>query len=738
MKIHSLLLSLVFAFTASAATFPASTAPLGDPPRSREVPELTAGRNGYLAAWRDTRNGESTLLAARVAANGEVIDATGITIVRTYAATKTVWNGERYLIFFAYGPNLVMRSIGEDGTVSAMQTVVANAFLDPMEPIDAATNGQRIVVAYAGDHLAWNIRARMHAAVLAMDGSVVENLLLDEERTDRLRPSIAINDSGFFVAWNRMVLNPALQLEGFALQAQRLDGRGVRLQQPRTVGRVGAPASLRANRDSFIGSSDYQGWFVSANLGFYSDAGDRPPGRFFTLDGAAAVIDQDHDPVSSASIPRYVEVVPYNAQGDFSDGKRILQATEDGMHNVAGASAVQRGDDVLVAWVTYHYGTSSRFRVFTVLASANTLMAKTEPRLLTRSATAQRFPSIASGANEALVTWSDDGDVYAGRVTSDGRQLDGAGLKLNERFVLHPPSAVLHEGRYAIAFTQWIGQQHAEVVIRFVSPLTGLSPDIVRIPAGEGQEVRLASGGGSLIVVWRDEGLHATRIHDTTYDPPVEVFPRWNAHDPVVSFNGTHFLIAWVDTYVDYDWFYDHAISGRRMTPELQFADAEPRTLVTFGFSRDHDEPALASNGTDWFLTWTNSASPYHGSPADEKQQVRIARIAPDGTADNILGTALARGFGAELAWTGSKLMMTWKDDALGNPLFVASVDHASTPRTLDPSAMIYEGSQTSITRWRDGWAAAYPIVGGSDVGHVPRVFVTFEGPAKPKRRVLR
>ena len=177
--IRSLVLSLLFALSASAATFPVSTAPLREPPASRSVPELTAGRDGYLATWIDGRSGELVLLAARIAANGEVLDPTGIFLAPTSLSAPVVWTGERYLVFFAQGPNLVMRAISEDGTVGATQTVVPNALLDELSSIDAATNGQRIVIAYAGYKLAWNIRSRPHAAVLSMDGALLENYLLD-------------------------------------------------------------------------------------------------------------------------------------------------------------------------------------------------------------------------------------------------------------------------------------------------------------------------------------------------------------------------------------------------------------------------------------------------------------------------------------------------------------------------------------------------------------------------------
>jgi hypothetical protein len=739
-------LVLLATLSAFGGTFPVATAPLDEPAETRSVPELTAGREGYLASWVDARSGAPVLLAARVAADGSVLDATGILVAPVATSAKVVWNGERYLVFFSDGADLVVRPVSEDGAVGPMRTVVPNALLDLYEPLDVATNGQLIVIAYAGDKLSWDVRARVHAAVLSMDGTLLSDVLLDDARTDRLHPSVAALGSTFAVGWNRPVFTPAQELEGFGLWAVRLDARGVRLDaQPRHVGTTGMEAALHANGSSFVADRGWESWFVSADLTQTGAPVERPPGRFFTLRGAAAVVDEELAQVYGADIPRWVQVARYDEQGKPGASQRVLQGTEDGRSGIEGASAVERGDDVLIAWLTLAGGEPLRLHLFTTLVSSDTLAPKGEQRVLTRSAAPQRAPSLtAASATQALVTWKQPDGIYAGRITAGGRALDGPGIRLSEGQHTQVPVAAYHDGRYAVAFGQSIEEDRWEVVVRYLSPDGGLLPDTVRIPVSRwAGEVAMASGGGSLVLVWMDAGLHATRLHGGgAFDPPVDVIENWwGPLAPVVSFNGTHFLIAWVDTYLDYDWLYRLGISGRRMTPDLRFADPEPRTLVSFGSARDHNEPALASKGSEWLLTWTSSTSPFDPNPpSDEKKQVRIARIAADGTASSRFGDAVTRGFGAELVWTGSRLVMSWKDDAPGSPLYVApltaglTVD-ASAQRTLDPSSMIYDDQQVSLGRWGSNWAAVYPLLGGAETGYVPRVLVTVEG---RKARALR
>ncbi|HEY0370727.1 MAG TPA: hypothetical protein VGD79_01925, partial [Thermoanaerobaculia bacterium] len=474
---------------------------------------------------------------------------------------------------------------------------------------------------------------------------------------------------------------------------------------------------------------------------------ERPPGRFFTLQGTAAVISEEIATVSSAEIPRWVAIARYDEQGQPGAAKPVVRGTDDGMYSIAGASAVQRGDHVLVTWLTYTYSDNAPIRAFTTILSADGLTPKSGRHLLTRSAAPQRAPAFVAGANEAMVAWQQLDGIYAARITADGRQLDGPGIKLSEGRLTHVPAVAYHDGRYAIAFGQGLSDDQWEVVVRFVTSDGTLLADTVRIPVGPWMgEVAMASGGGSLVLVYSDEGvaLRATRIHAAgTYDPPVAVLDYAGFRlDPQISFNGTQFLIAWIETYIDWDWFYQHAISGRRMTPELQFAEAAPHALVTFGFGRHHDEPSLTSDGKDWFLAWTIATSPYDPNPpSDDKKQVRLARITPDGNADSLLGTALTRGFGAEIAWTGSRLAAAWKDDTIGTPLLVSRLTSALAiegAQILDPHATVYEERQVALGRWGSGWAAVYPMIGGAETGYVPRVLATVEGRGKGKFRAIR
>ena len=731
---------LLFAFSLSATTFPVSTAPLADPPETRSVPQLVAGAHGYLAAWIDERSGGRMLLAARIDGGGTVLDPTGIAIAPVPGDVAAVWNGEQYLLFFARGADLVMRSVAEDGTLGAIRPVVPNALADPAEPLDAATNGQRIVIAYAGDWLNWQVKARMHAAVLAMDGTLVDDLLLDDTRTDQLRPSVALNDVAFAVGWNRMIFNADQALVAYGLRGVRLDARGVRLDaQPRDLGQGHRHAFLEPNGSSFLADRKYEATFVSGDLGTIGTAVERPPGNFFTLRGAAATIDEDHAPVSGAEIPRWVHVVPFDAAGRPGSGKRLLRATDDGYHAVAGAAAVQRGEHVLAAWVTYR-GNGSGMRIFTTIASAFTLETMIPPQLLTRSAAAQRNPAIAAGHAEAVVAWTQPDGIYAGRVTADGRPLDGPGVRLTSVQTSHPPAVAYHDGRYAVAYGQFVSEQLSEVVVHFFSPSAGLLAETIRIPVTRWDgAVALGSGGGALVLLYTsDNDLLATRLHAAgTFDPPVPVIENALVEDPLIVWNGTQFLAAWTDVHLDWDIVYYRAVSGRRMSADLQFADAEPLTLASLGLTWQPHEPSLASNGSEWFLTWTGEVQ--------QQPVVRIQRIAADGSVADVRGGALASGFGSEIVWNGRRLAVAWKDTAAGNPLLIAPLTPDALgidrdgQRTLDPNTMIYDGSrQVSLTRWGSGWAAVYPSIAGAAEGHVPRVYATLEARVKGKVRAIR
>jgi hypothetical protein len=236
----------------------------------------------------------------------------------------------------------------------------------------------------------------------------------------------------------------------------------------------------------------------------------------------------------------------------------------------------------------------------------------------------------------------------------------------------------------------------------------------------------LASGGGTLLVVWTDDNeVRATRIHPSfTIDPPVVVstdavlFPL----HPTVAFNGTHFLIAWLDVYAFDRGYGRPSISGRRVTPGLSLVDTTDLLLVgeasTF---LQRDAPSLAAKGSEWFLA-------YQSRFEFLTPELSLARIAPNGTTTST--SIIGSGFTPELTWSGTTMYVAYRPE--GGALRVEPVDGAGLTEQI--AGRVSDGRQIGITSRNGQWLAVYARFAET---HVPRVFAAIPARTLPRRRAL-
>ncbi|HEV7241999.1 MAG TPA: hypothetical protein VGQ36_22400 [Thermoanaerobaculia bacterium] len=713
MKRVAFLFAALFAFAAFAATEHAvSDTVLGTPHGRRDAPSLASDGDGFLAVWKDTRGGRPALLAARISSNGDVLDPTGILLTSLSGGpAQIVWNGERYLVFFPIDRTIMIATVERDGTASDFRPLLDNA-----SDISVATNGSRIVIAYAGDRGSFVVPPRTHVAVLDMNAFVLRSSAIDTHRDERLAPSVvALPNGSFVVAWN-------VRAGRFELNALPFDASGGRKALARIpIGGVDLEAKLHANGEALVAVSAFYSWGVSADLATITKPKERPPGAPFALRGRAAIAGGDVPTHTGPDTQRAIEVAPFDSQGYAGARERVLDATPDGYHVLGSISALQSDGHVLFAWVTYHSATNPQFRLLASVADPDTLTPDTPTFDLTRSATMQSTPAIAAGATESLVAWTETDGIYAARINDAGEHLDGRGIRITDTFPNHSPRVVLHDGRYAIAFAETNA-----IVIRYVTPDGALLPESVRIPLEvDPWRVVLASGGGTLLVAWSDGEIHATRVHPSgTIDPPVvvSVGAERFAVDPAVAWNGTEFLVAWVRTYeFDRSW-YRPEILTRRVTPELALSGS--LTAMVSGPQSQIGVPAVASDGTDWFVAWHDLYS----------MEVRAKRVGD--TASTFVG----RGFVPELTWTGKTLYVAYRPE-LG-ALAVRPVAGAGVEQNIDGTAKTIdlwygEVEQIGIAARNGRWVAAYTRIGNAAEGFVPRVFATFT-PNQPRRRSIR
>ena len=663
---------------------------LNEPPDSRRSLALASDGDGYLAVWTDFRASRPALIATRIRSTGEVLDPTGIFITSHDTQASIVWNGERYLVFFAGDGALRMRAIDRDGVVSGPFTLIEHVYEAAM-----ATNGSRILVSYAGN----SERPGTRVAALDMNGSVVLDLEVDVRSSGG--PSVAVLPNGSFVAgWNTFA--PSI----FTLNALRFDADGTRAEfAPHVLGNTYQQAALHANGNALVAAESGRCWGVSTDLQDLSAQAQCPGGRLFSLRGRAALASAE----GARNTIVDLSVSVFDEQGHAIEQKPLFKATDREDAQVWSIAAIQKGDDVLIAWTAEHWNSD---RLFARVVSAGSLEPKGERVPLTTSADGQLNPAIAVGDTEVLVVWEERGEVYASRITFDGRRLDGTGIRLSTNWARRP-RVVFHEGRYAVAFLQSDGIEYEHLTVRFISPRDGLLPEIVRTNIRSAESLALASGGGMLVAFSTvNRNVLATRIHPAgTADPDVLVAHRDGAYPryPSASWNGSHFLVAWIDSSVTDD-VWRATISGRRVTTNLGI-DGDVLALADGKEVDPFETPGLASNGGEWFLAWSR------------ENQVRLARIAADGSVVSELPAL--HGSAPQLTFAGRQLVLAAK--SFGNVNIQAGDSFTTIP------SLPYDGF--SLTSRANKWYTAFTRRGGTDVGHVERVYIASPG---PRRRTVR
>lgn len=293
-------------------------------------------------------------------------------------------------------------------------------------------------------------------------------------------------------------------------------------------------------------------------------------------------------------------------------------------------------------------------------------------------------PAVASNGEDYLVTWSNDAPersalILAARVSRTGTLLDA-------------------------------------------SPLT--------VSSGPGMQYSpsVASNGTDYLVAWDDmrsgdsgSYIRASRVtHDgRVLDAQPLQLPEDAANDyfPAVASNGTDYLVIWSR----YFRSRGSQIFGARVTSEGEVLDPAGLAVTDLRPETDSSRPSVVSNGTDYLAAWGESSGPF-GSVSE----LRVARVTSRGTVETPGGSMPGAGPGADrpaLAFNGTNYFVVWRPvsrwevlglrlDASGVPLDVRAtvlvrkyIDDAWTP------AIAFNGSHFLVV-WRDGWTRSEGIIG--------------------------
>jgi hypothetical protein len=177
-------------------------------PGDQRAPAVTAGGSTTLIAWEDFRLGsDCDVRAARIAANGSIVDADGFVVTNlpnSQFAPDAAWDGTNFLVAWSDWVSAVtwdIRATRVAPAAAVLDTplVVSNAANDQTEP-SVAWDGTSFVVAWAdrrsgsGDVYA----GRVTAAGTVQDGS---GFVLSNAANEQVLPAVAAAGGTVLATW---------------------------------------------------------------------------------------------------------------------------------------------------------------------------------------------------------------------------------------------------------------------------------------------------------------------------------------------------------------------------------------------------------------------------------------------------------------------------------------------------------------------------------------------------------
>ncbi|MDB4933564.1 MAG: Flagellar hook-length control protein FliK [Labilithrix sp.] len=533
---------------------------------------------GYFAVWYDRRGIRPAIYGARVATDGKVLDGTGIPIATSVGSNQPFIasaNGGGYVVVWAVSyvdiyqqPGVYAVRLDADGNVldQTPVTIVANQ-----------TNVQSPTAAFDGTNwmLAWNRYAGgpssydIFGARLGKTGGVVDAtpIEISKELDAEFLPVVTFDGTDYFITWRSYV----------GVYGRKYGKDGKPLGAKLTLA-TSPSSSLYNFHATFDGTRHVIVWST------YEVNGPDIYARRFDKNGA---------PIDPGYIPIAVDA-------NYDDRPRIAYDGTDFLitwsrSGVLTGARMNVNGGVIDAPISLASGTGSYYDYalasdglgslvvdgeytnpvgYDVMAVkiAKTPAANVAPVVLSKAANSETEPSLAWNGSNHFAAWVD----------SRGGQPEIWGALVGT-------------------------DAHAKPVTKLVS-----NPQLLQLT-----RPRVASDGAGYLVVFYayDQttgrpAIHAQRV-DATGAASGGLFDLTPANpnifeygEPDVAFDGTNYLVVWQQRSDG------RSIAGVRL-PKAASApiDKEPLRISTINIDEQRTSPAIAFDGTSYYVTWIVSRS---------------------------------------------------------------------------------------------------------------------------------
>ncbi len=273
------------------------------------------------------------------------------------------------------------------------------------------------------------------------------------------------------------------------------------------------------------------------------------------------------------------------------------------------------GTNYLVAWRRYY---SNNHYIYGTRITPGGTVLDPSGFLVSYSGATQSDPSLAFDGTNYLIAWEDSRngsmDIYAARVTSSGTVLDPGGIGVStDGSSQYSPAVVFNGDDHVIIWQDYRNTNTDIYGARVTVTGTVLDPGgipVISAPNPQTAPACASDGVNCLAVCWDYRTLHNYNITGARIAQDGSVLDEdgivlstsayWQEHVSIAS-DGDNFLLVWEDTR-DSD---SSDIYGMRINQDGTVLDPDGIPISTADNRQRY--PAVAFNGTDYFVIWDDS-----------------------------------------------------------------------------------------------------------------------------------
>jgi len=287
-------------------------------------------------------------------------------------------------------------------------------------------------------------------------------------------------------------------------------------------------------------------------------------------------------------------------------------------------------------------------------------------------------PSISFDGGNYLVVWDDrrsgggEANIYGARVSSSGVVLDTAGIPISLAPSYQTFPRVAYDGANFIA--AWMDRRSGSTNDIFGARVSsaGVVLDTAGIAISTAANNQyypgLGSDGTNTLVTWGDYcngssvDLYGARINRSgvvldSLGFVISGAPstQWQSR---VAFDGTNYLVAWVDARNSPN----RDIYGARVTPGAVVLD--PNGIPIFALAGNRSSPGVAFDGTNYLVAWAKF-------PANPDGDIFSVRVTPSGVVLDTSGIAISKAAywqsDPSVSYGGGNFLTVWEDYRSGS-----------------------------------------------------------------------